>query len=88
MKTINYTEARNGLASLLDAVENDREEVIITRVGHEPVVVLSLDDYQSMRETLYLMRSPENARRVLDSITRLERGEGVVRELIDPDAVA
>lgn len=84
MKTINYTDARNKLAGLLDSVEDDREEVIITRAGHAPVVMLSLDDYQSMRETLYLMRSPANARRLLASLDELNSGGGQVRELIEP----
>jgi antitoxin YefM len=57
------------------------DEVVITRAGHEPVVILSLDDYQSLKETAYLLRSPENARRLLASIARLESGEGTEREL-------
>jgi antitoxin YefM len=52
---------------VLDAVVNDREEVVITRAGHEPVVIVSLDDFESLRETAYLMRSPANARRLLDA---------------------
>jgi PHD/YefM family antitoxin component YafN of YafNO toxin-antitoxin module len=44
-------------------VVDNREEVVITRAGHEPVVIVSLDDYESLKETAYLLRSPENARR-------------------------
>ena len=62
MKTMSYTESRARYAEVLDGVTNDREEVIITRAGHDPVVIVSLDDYESLRETAYLMRSPENAR--------------------------
>ncbi len=65
-----------------DGVVNDREEVVITRAGHDPVVV-SLEDYESLRETAYLMRSPANARRLLDSMERLEQGRGTTHELID-----
>ena len=64
MKTMSYTESRARYAEVLDGVTNDREEVIITRAGHEPVVMVSLDDYESLRETAHLMRSPANARRL------------------------
>lgn len=83
MKTMSYTESRANYAAMLDAVVDDREEVVITRAGHEPVVVVSLDDYESLRETAYLMRSPANARRLLDAIERLESDQGVEHSLID-----
>jgi antitoxin YefM len=63
MKTMTYSESRANYAETLDAVINDREEVVITRAGHEPVVIVSLDDYESLKETAYLLRSPENVRR-------------------------
>ena len=85
MKTMSYTESRARYAEMLDGVINDREEVVITRAGHEPVVIVSLDEYESLKETAYLMRSPANARRLLDSIERLEAGRGVVHELVEPD---
>lgn len=81
MKTMSYTESRAKYAETLDSVVQDREEVIITRAGHDPVVMVSLDDYESLKETAYLLRSPENARRLLGSIERLERGEGISRDL-------
>lgn len=62
---------------------DDREEIVITRAGHEPVVIVSLADFESLRETAYLMRSPANARRLLDAMERLESGEGVVHDVID-----
>ena len=77
MKTMSYTESRARYAEMLDGVINDREEVVITRAGHEPVVVVSLEDYESLKETAYLMRSPANARRLLDAMERLESGRGV-----------
>ena len=83
MKTMSYTESRANYADVLDAVVNDREEVVITRAGHEPVVIMSLADFESLRETAYLMRSPANARRLLDAMERLEAGEGQRHELID-----
>lgn len=85
MKTLSYTESRAHYAEVLDSVINDREEVVITRAGHEPVVIMSLADFESMRETAYLMRSPANARRLLDAMERLEAGEGEAHELIDAD---
>ena len=83
MKTLSYTESRARYAEVLDSVVNDREEVVITRAGHEPVVIVSLADFESLRETAYLMRSPANARRLLDSMERLESGDGVERALLD-----
>jgi antitoxin YefM len=83
MKTMSYTESRARYAEVLDAVVNDREEVVITRAGHEPAVIVSLDDYQSLKETAYLLRSPVNARRLLESIDQLEAGQGEERELIE-----
>ena len=85
MKTMNYTESRARYAEVLDSVVNDREEVVITRAGHEPVVIVSLADFESLRETAYLMRSPANARRLLDAMERLEAGDGEVHDLADVD---
>jgi antitoxin YefM len=67
MKTLSYTESRARYAEVLDSVVNDREEVVITRAGHEPVVLMSLADFESLRESAYLMRSPANARRLVDA---------------------
>ncbi|RLP09765.1 type II toxin-antitoxin system Phd/YefM family antitoxin [Propionibacterium australiense] len=85
MKTISYTESRARYAEVLDAVTDNREEVIITRAGHEPVVMISLADYESLRETACLMRSPENSRRLLDAVERLESGGGRPHELLPGD---
>jgi len=83
MKTISFTDSRNEYAKTLDTVINDREEVIVTRAGHDPVVIVALDEYESLKETAYLLRSPANARRLLASIDRLESGQGIVRDLIE-----
>lgn len=80
MKTMSYSDSRAHYAEMLDTVTDDREEVIITRAGHEPVVVVSLDDYESLKETAYLLKSPANARRLLASIEQLENGEGTQRD--------
>ncbi|ABG99711.1 MULTISPECIES: type II toxin-antitoxin system Phd/YefM family antitoxin [Rhodococcus] len=83
MRTMTYSESRARYAEVLNAVVDDREEIVITRAGHEPVVMVSLDDYESLKETAYLLRSPENARRLLASIDRLESGGGTVRDLAE-----
>lgn len=83
MKTMTYSESRAKYAETLNSVVEDREEVVITRAGHDPVVIVSLDDYESLKETAYLLRSPENARRLLASIDRLETGRGNVRDLVE-----
>lgn len=85
MRTMSYTESRARYAEVLDAVVNDREEVVITRSGHDPVVIVSLDDFESLRETAYLMRSPANARRLLDAMERLEAGAGEEHDVVDLD---
>ena len=83
MKTMSYSESRAKYAETLDSVVNDREEVVITRAGHDPVVIVSLADYESLKETAYLLRSPENARRLVTAIERLESGGGTQRELAE-----
>ncbi|GAA2548569.1 type II toxin-antitoxin system Phd/YefM family antitoxin [Pseudonocardia hydrocarbonoxydans] len=84
MKTMTYSESRAHYAETLNSVIEDREEVVITRAGHDPVVIVALDDYQSLKEAAYLLRSPENARRLLAAIDRLENGGGTPRDLVDP----
>ena len=86
MKAMSYTEFRAHYAEVLDSVVDDREEVVITRAGHEPVVIVSLADFESLRETAYLLRSPANARRLLESIDELNSGRGQVRELMRDEA--
>jgi antitoxin YefM len=86
MRTVNFTELRSNLAAELDSVINDAEELVVTRSGHQPVVIVSLAEYQSMKETEYLLRNPNNAAALRRSIAELERGEAGERELVDPDA--
>jgi antitoxin YefM len=86
VRTVNFTELRRNLAAELDSVISDAEEVVVTRSGHEPVVIVSLAEYQSMKETEYLLHNPNNAAALRRSIAELERGEAHQRELVDPDA--
>jgi antitoxin YefM len=81
MRAITYTAARESLAATMDSVCSDHDPVIITRNRDQAVVLMSLEDYESLQETAYLLRVPANARRLLDSIAELDRGEGVVKSL-------
>jgi antitoxin YefM len=83
MKTISYSESRANYARVLDSVLDDREEVVITRAGRDPVVLVALDDYESLKETAYLLRNPANARRLLNAIERLEKGDGAEHDLAE-----
>ena len=81
MDTITYSAARASLASTMDQVCLNHEPMIITRRGHQAVVMLSLADYKSREETSYLLRSPENAKRLLSAVTALAKGKGKERQL-------
>ena len=83
VKTMSYTESRANYAAVLDEVVNNREEIVITRAGHEPVVIVSLEEYQSLRETAYLLRSPVNAQRLASAMEQLDRNDGIPHDLLD-----
>jgi len=83
MDSISYTTARATLSRTMAKVCNDHAPVIITRKSEAPVVMISLEDYEAMEETTYLLRSPENVRRLLESIAELESGKGTIRELME-----
>jgi len=69
-----YSQARENLASLWDEVEDSREAAVIQRRGHEDMALIPADELSSLRETAYLMRSPENAVRLLAALTRARQG--------------
>src|SRR6266853_3711519 len=79
--SLTYTAARENLASTMDKVCTDHAPVVITRNRDQSVVMLSLEDYEALEETAYLLRSPANARRLLEAIHALESGKGVVRKI-------
>lgn len=83
MDAITYTAARASLADTMDRVCDDHEPIIITRNGQQAVVMISLDDYNALEETAYLLRSPKNARRLLEAIAELEEGKGKERRLAE-----
>jgi len=81
MDAITYSAARANLAKTMDRVCNDHEALIITRNGEQSVVMLSLEDFQALQETAYLLRSPANAKRLLSATAQLNAGKGSEREL-------
>jgi len=83
MHAIAYSTVRASLSGTMDAVVSDHKPIIITRRNKPSVVMLSLDDYQALEETAYLLRNPKNAAKLMQSIEQLERGAGQVRELIE-----
>jgi antitoxin YefM len=88
MRTITFSESRAHYAETLNKVVDDCEPVTVTRANREPVVIMPLSEYESIQETLHLMRSPANTRRILEAIAEFDNGGGEVHELIDPDAAS
>ena len=83
MDTITYSEARNQLAKTMEKVCDDHAPLIITRKNARSVVMMSLDDYEALEETAYLLRSPGNVRRLLESVAEIESGGGTERDLVE-----
>ena len=76
-----YSRARETLAALMDQVTDSREPVLIRRRGREPVALVAADDLAGWLETAYLLRSPKNAKRLLEAGERAARAEGEVMDL-------
>lgn len=83
MRVVSFSEARKHLKSVLDAVNDDANATIVTRRDADDAVVMSLDYYNSLMETVYLLRSPANATHLAESIAQYQAGKTVVRELVD-----
>ncbi|MDR5886606.1 type II toxin-antitoxin system prevent-host-death family antitoxin [Vreelandella janggokensis] len=83
MRIVSFTEARNGLKAVLDGVINDADTTVITRRDSEDAVVMSLDYYNSLMETVHLLRSPANAEHLNRSIAQLRSGQTTHRDLVD-----
>ncbi|MDT8390580.1 MAG: type II toxin-antitoxin system prevent-host-death family antitoxin [Lentisphaeria bacterium] len=81
MKTLTYTAARENLASAMQQVCEDHDTLVITRRRDQAVVMMSLEDYESLEETAYLLRSPRNAQRLREAVDQLRLGRGVERVL-------
>jgi antitoxin YefM len=76
-----YSHARQNLASLWDEVEDSREAAVIQRRGHDDMALIPAEELSSLQETAYLLRSPENAARLLAALTRGRRRRGKRRDL-------
>ncbi len=83
MQVVNFTEARNNLKSLCDTVYTNSEEVIVNRKNGENVVIISLESYNALQETSYLLASPNNKRRLLSSLSHARAGKVTQRELVE-----
>lgn len=83
MRILSFTEARNSLKAVLDSVVNDADTAVITRRDSEDAVVMSLDYYNSLMETVHLLRSPANAEHLNRSIEQFKAGKVTGRDLID-----
>ena len=82
MDAITYSSARQNMATTMDSVCDDHSPIIITRKNKRAVVMLSLEDYNSLTETAYLLRASQNAVRIVKAISELNDGDGVERKLL------
>lgn len=82
MTVLSYTEARNHFKSVLDNVVEDADYTIITRRDSEDAVVMSLDYFQGLMETVHLLKSPENANHLAESMTQYKAGKTLIRNTI------
>ena len=85
MQVISLTEARNNLKAVFDSVYLDNDEVIIHRKGKENVVVIPFDEYNSIKETNYLLSNKNNAKHLLESVQQLREGKYKEKELVECD---
>jgi len=83
MQSISYTSARSNLAKTMEQVCEDHAPIAITRKGEGAVVMMSMEDYQALEETAYLLRNPKNTRRLIESINEIESGSGIEKELFE-----
>ena len=83
MRIVSFTEARNGLKSVLDGVVNDADCTVITRRDAKDAVVMSMDYYNSLMETVHLLKSPVNAAHLAQSIEQFKMGRVTGRDVID-----
>jgi antitoxin YefM len=83
MIAANYTEFRTALKAYLDSVENDKETLIIKRKSGKGAVIISLEEYNSIMETLHLLSSKKNAERLFESIDQMNAGDTLQNDLIE-----
>jgi antitoxin YefM len=83
MDVVTYSDARANLKGVMDRVVADRTQVVVTRQKAEAVVIVSLEDWNAMEETMHLLSTPANAVRLRDAIRQLDAGDGVERDLVE-----
>jgi len=83
MIAANFTEFRTALKGYLDSVENDKETLIIKRKSGKGAVIISLEEYNSIMETLHLLSSKNNAKRLYESIDQMKAGNTFQKDLIE-----
>ena len=83
MDALPYSSVRQNLAKTMERVCEDHTPIIVTRKKNESVVIISLEDYEALQETAYLLRSPKNTRRLIEAIAQLEEGRGAERSLVE-----
>lgn len=84
MDVLTYSDTRANLKAVMDRVVEDHAPVVVARQNGKPVVMMSLEDWHSIEETLYLLSSPRNAARLAEAIKELDAGRGIERDLIEP----
>ncbi len=85
MEIVTYSETRANLKAVMDRVVNDHTPIAITRQRGKPVVMIDLDDWNAMQETMYLLSTPNNAKRLMESIANIEAGENII--YVDPETM-
>lgn len=88
MDVLTYSDARANLKAVMDRVVDDRTQVVVTRQKAEAVVIVSLEDWNAIEETMHLLSTPANAERLRDAIRQLDAGEGVERDLVERELTA
>lgn len=83
MDVLSYSDARANLKGVMDQVVNDRTHVVVTRQKAESIVMVSLEDWNAIEETMYLLSNRTNAKRLRESIEQLDGEAGTERDLID-----
>lgn len=85
MEIVTYSETRANLKAIMDRAVNDHTPIAITRQRGKPVVMIDLDDWNAIQETMYLLSTPNNAKRLMESIANIEVGKNLVH--VNPETM-
>ncbi len=88
MKHTTSTDLRKNLSALMDKVNDDHEPLLVTRANGKPVLMVSVEDYESLDETAYLLSSPANAKALREAIARVEAGDVITKTMAELEAMA